>query len=97
MNDVLGDSKKFAIVPLYELLEGSNIPILDGMDQIEVSACRRPYCELSRVHIHMSYVALKPGPLWKQLMLRGNGKPFPSHAIRKSRSQRTTTWPVIFG
>jgi hypothetical protein len=38
MGDVLGDSKKFAIVSLYEVLEGSYIPILGGMDKIQVIA-----------------------------------------------------------
>jgi hypothetical protein len=32
MRDTLSDSEKFAIVSLYELLEGGNIPILAGMD-----------------------------------------------------------------
>jgi len=40
MQDVLGDSEKFAVVSLYELLESSNIPILASVDKLQVSACR---------------------------------------------------------
>ena len=32
--NALGDSEKFAIVSVYELLESSDIPILAGMDEI---------------------------------------------------------------
>jgi len=46
MRDVVGDSKKFAIISLYELLESSYIPILAGMDKIEVIVCHCPHCEL---------------------------------------------------
>jgi hypothetical protein len=53
MRDVLGDSEEFAIVSLYQLLESSNIPILAGMDEIQVIACRRPPCELCRVCSHI--------------------------------------------
>ena len=42
MRDVVGDSEKFAIVSLYELLESSYIPILAGMDKIQVIACHLP-------------------------------------------------------
>ena len=40
VQDVLGDSEKFAVVSLYELLESSNIPILASVDKLQVSACR---------------------------------------------------------
>jgi hypothetical protein len=66
MNDVVGDAEKFAIVTLYELLEGSNIPILAGMDKIEVIACHWAHRELCRVRFHMfhmRYVALKNNPV----------------------------------
>jgi len=53
MRDVLGDSEEFAIVSLYQLLESSDIPILAGMDKIQVIACRRPHCELCRVYSHI--------------------------------------------
>ncbi len=59
VNYVLGDSEQFAIVAFYELLEGRNIPILAGMDKIEVIASHRPDRELYRVRIHIRYVALK--------------------------------------
>ena len=39
VRDVLGNSEEFAIVSLYELLESSNIPILAGMDKIQLIAC----------------------------------------------------------
>jgi len=48
MRDVVGDSEKFAIVSLYELLEGSDITILTGMDKIQVIVCHCPLCELCR-------------------------------------------------
>jgi hypothetical protein len=53
MRDVVGDSEKFAIVSLYELFESSYIPILAGMDKIQVIVCRRPRCELCRVCSHI--------------------------------------------
>src|SRR5580704_19271987 len=46
MRDALSDSKKFAIVPLYELLESGNISILASLDKIEVILCLFPYSEL---------------------------------------------------
>jgi hypothetical protein len=36
MRDTVSDSEKFAIVSLHELLERGNIPILAGMDKIQV-------------------------------------------------------------
>jgi len=53
MRDVVGDSEKFAIVSLYELLEGSYIPILAGMDKIQVIVCHYPPCELCRLWSHI--------------------------------------------
>ncbi len=38
MCDLLGDSEEFAIVSIYESLESGNIPILAGMDEIQVIA-----------------------------------------------------------
>ena len=43
MRDALSDSEKFAIVSLYELLESSNVPVLAGMDKIQVIVC---HCRL---------------------------------------------------
>jgi hypothetical protein len=48
--DSLRDSKKSAIVSLYELLEGGNIPLLAGVDKLQVIAG----CELYRVSVHSS-------------------------------------------
>jgi hypothetical protein len=53
MRDIVGDSEKFAIVSLYELLEGRNIPILAGMDKIQVIVCHCPRCELCRRWSHI--------------------------------------------
>jgi len=53
MRDVVGDSKKFAIVSLHELFESSNISILAGMDKIQVIVCHRSRCELCRVCSHI--------------------------------------------
>jgi hypothetical protein len=53
MRDVVGDSEKFAIVSLYELLESSYIPILAGMDKIQVIVCHCPRCELCRLWSHI--------------------------------------------
>ena len=50
---LLGNSEKFAIVSLYELLESSNIPVLAGMDKIQVIACHGFRCELCRVCSHI--------------------------------------------
>jgi hypothetical protein len=58
MRDVLGDSEKFAIVSLYELLESSNIPVLAGMDKVQIIACHCPHCELSRVCRHIVVVSI---------------------------------------
>jgi hypothetical protein len=97
MRDVLGDSKEFAIVPLYEFLEGSNIPVLAGMDQLQVIACSGTHCELSRgcSHIH--------SPRFGEQSLCGsnscqklkNRSRCPS--IESFESYFTTTVPVIFG
>jgi hypothetical protein len=53
MRDVVSDSEKFAIVSLYELLESSDIPILAGMDKIQVIVCRCPRFELCRLWTHI--------------------------------------------
>jgi hypothetical protein len=53
MRDVVGDSKKFPIVSLYELLESSYITILAGMDKIQVIVCHCSHCELCRVWSHI--------------------------------------------
>src|SRR4029077_8296660 len=53
MRDVVGDSEKCAIVSLYELLESSYIPILAGMDKIQVIVCYCPRCELCRLWSHI--------------------------------------------
>jgi hypothetical protein len=37
---VLGDSVEPAVVSLYELLESSNIPVLAGVDKLQVIVCR---------------------------------------------------------
>ena len=44
MRDALSNSEKLAVVSLYELLESPNIPILGGVDQIQVVAFRFPCC-----------------------------------------------------
>jgi hypothetical protein len=46
MGDALSDSKKLAIVFLYQLLESANIPVLAGVDKIQVIACHCRYFEL---------------------------------------------------
>jgi len=53
MRDALSDSKKFAIVSLYELLESGNIPILAGVDKIQVAACLYPHFGLCWVWSHI--------------------------------------------
>jgi hypothetical protein len=53
MRYVLSDSEEFAIVSLYELLESSNVPILAGMDKIQVIVCCCPHCELCQVCGHI--------------------------------------------
>src|SRR4029077_20929985 len=52
MRDALGNSKKFAIVSVYELLESSHIPILAGMNEIQVVGGYRPHFELCCVCRH---------------------------------------------
>jgi len=49
----LSNSEKFAIVSAYELLESGNIPILGGVDKIQVIVCHFPHCELCRVYSHI--------------------------------------------
>jgi len=44
--DGLRDSEESAVVSLYELLEGGNIPFLTGMDKLKVDACHVSHCEL---------------------------------------------------
>jgi hypothetical protein len=53
VRDAVSDSEEFAIVSRYKLLEGSNIPILAGMDKIQVIACHCSHCELYRVCSHI--------------------------------------------
>jgi hypothetical protein len=53
VRNILGNSEKFAIVPLYELLESGNIPVLAGMDKIQLIACHRLHFELCRVCNHI--------------------------------------------
>jgi hypothetical protein len=53
MSDAMGNSEKSAIVSLYELLESRNIPILGGMDKIQVIVCHFHHCELCRVYSHI--------------------------------------------
>jgi hypothetical protein len=81
MRDVLGDSKKFAIVSLYELLERSNIPILAGMDKIQVIACYRRQRELCRVWIHIGSKRGRTIALSRQLRPRGMESRFHRNAI----------------
>src|ERR1700677_1506421 len=50
--NALSDSEKCAIVSLHELLESSHIPILAGMDKIEVIICLCSYSELCRLRSH---------------------------------------------
>jgi hypothetical protein len=63
MRDALGDSEKSAIVSLYELLECSDIPILAGMDEIQVIGSCRPHFELCRVCRHNRSRRLGEQPL----------------------------------
>jgi hypothetical protein len=46
MGDALSDSEKFAIVPLYELLESGHTSILASLDKIQVIivSARAPNC-----------------------------------------------------
>jgi hypothetical protein len=82
----LSDSEKFAIVPLYQLLEGGNVPILAGMNKIEIVASRIADYELCRVYSHIRALdaakcrspTLCPRPL-------------------EICAHCTTTLPVIFG
>jgi len=53
MRNALSDSVKFAIVSLYELLEGRNISILAGVDKMQVVACHFHRCELCRGFSHI--------------------------------------------
>ena len=46
MRDAVSDSEEFAIVALYEFLESGNIPILAGLDKIELIICLCSYSEL---------------------------------------------------
>ena len=96
MRDVLGDSKEFAIVSLYELLESSNIPILAGMDKIQVIACPSAHCELCRGCSHIG------SKRFGEQSLSGNNscqesKSVPLQCHREFESYFTTTVPVIFG
>jgi hypothetical protein len=86
MCDALSDSEKFAIVPLYELLEGGNFSTLAGVDKIEIVASRFAHYELCRVYSHIRALdaakrrspTLCPRPL-------------------EICAHCTTTLPVIFG
>jgi hypothetical protein len=51
--DVFSNSEEFAIVSPYDLLKGRQIPILGGMDKVEI-VCRCSSFEFCRVvsHIH---------------------------------------------
>ena len=40
MRNALSNSEKSAIVSLYELLESRNIPILAGVDKVQIIVCR---------------------------------------------------------
>src|SRR5580693_4370077 len=53
MRNALSNSEKFAVVSLYQLLEGRNVSIFAGVDKIKVVARRFPHCELCRVSIHI--------------------------------------------
>src|SRR5947209_7204020 len=53
MRDALSNSEKFAIISLYELLESGNVPILGGVDKIQVLVCHFPHCEFCRVCRHI--------------------------------------------
>jgi len=81
MRDVVGDSEKFAIVSLYELLESGYIPIFAGIDKIQVIVCHCPHCELCRVCSHI--ISKRGGriALWKQLRLPGTQSRFRCKAI----------------
>jgi hypothetical protein len=98
MRDVLSDSEEFAIVSPYELLECRYIPILAGMNKLQVIACRYAHCELCRRCSHIRSrrfgEQLTPG---KQFALPGTENRFRYNAIWKSKSHCTTTLPVIFG
>jgi hypothetical protein len=78
MRDALSYAEEFAIVFLYQLLESGYIPILAGMDKIQVIACYCPHFELYGVCRHIGLSRLNgTTALWKQLMLRDNRKSFP--------------------
>jgi hypothetical protein len=44
----LSDAEKFAIVSLYQLLEGGNVAVFAGVDQIQVIALYGFHFELCR-------------------------------------------------
>jgi len=83
--NALGDSEKFAIVSVYELLESSDIPILAGMDEIQVGGRYRPHFELCRVCRHNCSPRFGEQPLcyskWNRMEMEGR---FRCSAIWKS-------------
>jgi hypothetical protein len=67
----LGDSEKSAVVSLYELLEGGNIPFLASVDKIQVVA----WSELCRVCVHRRLRRSENDPFAAQPMgLRAGGR-----------------------
>src|ERR1700731_4236568 len=67
MRNGLSDSEKSAIVSLYELLESRNIPILAGVDKIQIIVCRKLHFELFCVGCHIVQVALENNRLAKAI------------------------------
>jgi hypothetical protein len=63
MRNALSDSKESAIVSLYELLKSINIPILTGVDEIQIIACSRFHFELCCVCRHKVQLALENNAL----------------------------------
>jgi hypothetical protein len=69
MRNALSDSEKFAIVSFYELLESSNIPILAGVDKVQVVGCHCFHLELCGACRHNRSSRLAEAVLRRQLML----------------------------